>query len=297
MFRRTRPPGAAGSFRPAQRQRARSVCRPVDTRQPAGRGHGRARLPARLRRQPGCRPPARDPGSRHPRGAADGGRARNLGRAAGRHHGADTRSAVRRDGQPLAAVSDGVVPVVGEGRLLPGGWRVRVPRSTAGRDGADLGRARDAARSDRARRVAPVRRGRRAALVACARRRRGAHAFLRRPAVAAARLRALPARHRRRRPARRERALHRGRGHPRRRRGRLLRAHRQRPAGLGLRTRRARHRPQPARRRARPAADGHRRLERRHEPRRPRRPRRIGVAGLVPVPACRRLRAAGAPAR
>ena len=37
-------------------------------------------------------------------------------------------------------------------------------------------------------------------------------------------------------------------------------------------------------RRARPAADGHRRLERRHEPRRPRRPRRERLARLLPVP-------------
>jgi cyclic beta-1,2-glucan synthetase len=48
---------------------------------------------------------------------------------------------------------------------------------------------------------------------------------------------------------------------------------------------------------ARPAADGQRRLERRHEPRRPRGPGRIGVAGLVPVPRGGRLRAAGARTR
>jgi hypothetical protein len=70
--------------------------------------------------------------------------------------------------------------------------------------------------------------------------------------------------------------------------------HGQRRAGQRLRTRGPHHRPQPARGRARPAADGQRRLERRHEPRRPRGPRRIGVAGLVPVRLVGRLRAAGA---
>ena len=39
-------------------------------------------------------------------------------------------------------------------------------------------------------------------------------------------------------------------------------------------------------RRARPAADGHRRLERRHEPRRRRGPRRERLAGLVPRASC-----------
>ena len=64
-----------------------------------------------------------------------------LGRAAGRHHGGDARPAVRRDGQPLAALPDRVLPAVGQGRLLPGRWRHRLSRPAAGRDGADLGRA------------------------------------------------------------------------------------------------------------------------------------------------------------
>ena len=55
----------------------------------------------------------------------------------------------------------------------------------------------------------------------------------------------------------------------RRRRRRLLRAHHQQRPGLDLRACRARHRSQPAHRSARPAPDGHRRLERRDEPRRP----------------------------
>ncbi len=99
-------------------------------------------------------------------------------------------------------------------------------------------------------------------------------------------LRALPARHRRRRAARRAVPFIEGAADPRRRRGRLLHAAPSATQQASVYEHaRARHRPQPARGRARPAADGQRRLERRHEPRRHRRARRIGVAGLVPVPA------------
>ncbi|MBK9199500.1 MAG: hypothetical protein IPO11_13995 [Betaproteobacteria bacterium] len=85
--------------------------------------------------------------------------------------------------------------------------------------------------------------------------------------------------------------------HPAGRRGRLRHTPVSTQTGHGLRTRRAQHRPQPAQRRTRPAADGQRRLERRHEPRRHRGPRGIGLAGLVPVPPGGRLCAAGAPAQ
>ena len=44
-------------------------------------------------------------------------------------------------GQPLAAVPDGGVPPVGQGRLLPGRRRHRLSRPVAGRDGAGLGGA------------------------------------------------------------------------------------------------------------------------------------------------------------
>ena len=131
---------------------------------------------------------------------------------------------------------------------------------------------------------APVRRGRRAALVASAERPRRAHAVLGRPRLAAVRGRPLRARHRRRGGARRARC----------------RSSRMRPLGAG-RARGLR----PARRsatrrgsvyehclralrractdgRARPAADRHRRLERRDEPRRRRGQGRERVAGLVP---------------
>ena len=130
----------------------------------------------------------------------------------------------------------------------------------------------------------PVRRGRRAALVASPVRPRGAHAHLRRLRLAALRRRALRRGHRRRRRARR------GRSVPRRARRSRRRQHESyfEPTvsaehGTALRALRPRARPQPRRRRARPAADGHRRLERRHEPRRPRGPGRERVARLVPA--------------
>ena len=50
-----------------------------------------------------------------------------------------------------------------------------------------------------------------------------------------------------------------------------------------------RDRPLADARRARPAADGHRRLERRHEPRRPRGARRERLDGILPVPRARRI--------
>jgi cyclic beta-1,2-glucan synthetase len=84
------------------------------------------------------------------------------------------------------------------------------------------------------------------------------------------------------------------RGHagPARRRGRLLRARHRQRHGERLRALRPGDRSQPDHGHARFAADGHGRLERRHEPRRPRRPGRIGVARLVPDRHRRPFRAA-----
>ena len=64
-----------------------------------------------------------------------------------------------------------------------------------------------------------------------------------------------------------------------------------------LRALRARARSEPGRRRARPAVDGHRRLERRHEPRRRAGQGRERVARLVPARRARRLGAARATPR
>ena len=157
-------------------------CAALSTRAaPAGRRERRTGVPAGLRRQPRRGPRSGDPvcGGAGDRAARRGGRP--LGCPARRHHGEDARPAVRCDGEPLAALPDGVVPPLGARRLLPGRRRLWLSRPAAGRDGAGVGRPGDAARADRAQRVAPVRRGRRAALVACAGRRRRAHALLGRP--------------------------------------------------------------------------------------------------------------------
>ena len=100
-------------------------------------------------------------------------------------------------------------------------------------------------------------------------------------------------RHRRRRGARRGRAVSRGPpARPARTRG-LPARQRVRRARHALRALRARPRHQPRRRRSRPAADRHGRLERRHEPRRRRRQGRKRLAGVVPARAAAALCRAG----
>ena len=192
-------------------------------------------------------------------------------------------------GQRLAALPGAGVAHVGTQRLLSIGRRVRLSRSAPGRHGAGPRRAGAPARAD----------------PACAARQfregdvqhwwhppigpRRAHAHLRRLPVApvspsAATSTALgdtgvldekvavP-----RRPRRQAR------------RGQLLRS----PDALGgvgdaLRALRARHRARPALRRPRPAADGQRRLERRHEPGRRARQGRERLARVLPVRRARR---------
>ena len=63
-----------------------------------------------------------------------------LGRLAGRGAGQDSGPLDGPHAQPMAAVSDACVPLVGALRVLPGGRRVRLSRSAPGRDGVD-GRA------------------------------------------------------------------------------------------------------------------------------------------------------------
>ena len=115
----------------------------------------------------------------------------------------------------------------------------------------------------------PVRRRRRAALVARAERPGHAHPLLRRPALAALRGRALRADDRRRGRARRGRARSsRRRRSPRTTQEAYVQPRVSAERGLALRALPARDRQGPDRRRARPAADRQRRLERRDEPRR-----------------------------
>ena len=199
-LRRPRPRHRPRPLRPGERLRPRPVRRALDPRHAARRRFARARVPARLRRQPGSGRRARRQGGAGAAAAPPAAGAGPLGRAARRGRGANAGPAVRRDGQPLAALPDDRLPPLGARRLLPGRRRLRLSRPAAGRDGARLDRARDAAPADRPRRLAPVRRRRRPALVACADRRRRAHPFLRRPALAALHLRPLRRDERRREP-------------------------------------------------------------------------------------------------
>ena len=192
----------------------------------------------------------------------------------------------QRAGQRLAPVPDAGVPPVGAQRLLPIGRGLRLPRPVAGRDGARPRRARAGARAPASLRGPSVRRRRRPALVASAVGPGRAHALLGRLPVAAARD------------------------------GRYVKATGDtgvldesipflegRPVNAGddsyydlpgrsaesasaLRALRARHRARPALRRARPAADGLRRLERRHEPGRDQGRGRKRLAGLLPLRRC-----------
>ena len=200
----------------------------------------------------------------------------------------------QRAGQRLASVPDAGVPPVGAQRLLPIRRRLRLSRSAAGRHGARPRRARARARASAPLRGSPVRGRRRPALVASAVGPRRADALLGRLSVAAAGDGTLRERDRRQRRAGRIDPLP---GRPPGQPGRRLLL---RPAppvrGVGQRlpALRARDRAWPAIRRARPAADGLRGLERRHEPRGDQGHGRKRLAGLLPLcraDAVRRARA------
>ena len=131
--------------------------------------------------------------------------------------------------------------------------------------------------------VPSVRGGRCPALVASGHRPGRPDPHFRRHGVARLRHRRLCGDHRRHVDPRRAGAVHR-RPAPRAGRARrVLPAPHRRADAAALRALRARHRAQPVDRRARASADGHRRLERRHEPGRRRRQRRERLARLVPV--------------
>ena len=145
-----------------------------------------------------------------------------------------------------------------------------------------------AARAPAALRGAPVPRGRRAALVASAAR---AAACARTSPTTTSGCRCAAcryvARHRRHRRARRAGAASSTAAPVQAGRGVATTTCRRAPTSRhALRALRARARARPALRRARPAADGLRRLERRHEPRRQRRPGRERLARLLPATTC-----------
>ena len=178
--------------------------------------------------------------------------------------------------------------------LLPGERRLRLPRPAAGRDGADLRAARGDARAPAARRRPAVPRGRRPALVAAAFRPGRAHPHLRRPRLAGLRRRHL----RRRRPATRACSTRSCRSSKARRSPRASTTPSSsrwppRPRPRSSSTARAASTRPRADRPAGPAADRHRRLERRHEPRGRGRPGRERLARLAAPAHHRALRAAG----
>ena len=109
---------------------------------------------------------------------------------------------IRRDGEPLVALSGALLPHVGPLGGVPVERRVRVPRPAPGRHVVRLRRAGRHPRAPDRRGRPPVRRGRRAALVASPERPRRPHPHLRRPRVAPLLPRPLRPRHRRPRRAR-----------------------------------------------------------------------------------------------
>ena len=195
---------------------------------------------------------------------------RTLGAVQVRTPDPDARPARQR----LAALPDARLPHVGAQRLLPVGRRVRLPRPAAGRDGAGPRRAAAAARAAPAlRRAASSSRatsstgGTRRRAAACARASPTTTCGCRSAVAATSRRPATPACSTRRCAFLEGRPVKSGRGLLLRPAGALA-AHRRRSTSTAC-ARSAR----PALRRARPAADGQRRLERRHEPRRRRRAR------------------------
>ena len=183
----------------------------------------------------------------------------------------------------MAGLPDSRLPALGPERLLPVRRRVRLSRPAAGRDGAGPRRAGIGPGAPAASGVAPVPGGGCPALVASPLGPRGAHPVLRRLPLAS------PGGG----PVRRG---HRGRRRPRAAGGFRRRAAGRAGGGLVLRpphplggqreSLRALH-PRPAPglplRRARAAADGHRRLERRDEPGRRARPGRERLARVLPL--------------
>ena len=208
-----------------------------------------------------------------------------------------TRSRREHDGQRLAVIPNAGLPPLGAHRLLPIGRRVWFPRPIAGRDGAGARRTGPDPRASAPRRRASISRRRRAALVASAGGPRRAHAFFRRLSLAALRHLSLRFLHRRYRRAGRTGAIpRRPSGHAG---GRSVLRFAESLPGIGhaLRALRARDRARFEIWRAWFAADGLRRLERRHEPGRKRRPRRKRLARLFPLRCADAICRTGARAR
>ena len=251
----------------------------------AGRGSGardrlqaRGRTKCRRRRQPRATLP------RHRRRASRAGRGtRALAAHARCRAGGNAGRVAQRTGQRLAAVPDGRVPPVGAERLLPVGRCVRLPRPAAGHDGARSRRTRIDARASAALRRSSVRGGRRPALVAPALGPGRAHPLLGRLSLAASGHGTLREGDRRPRGARGVRTVPGGSSRERGRRLLLRPARSVGGVGEPVRALRACDPSRSAIRCPRTAADGFRRLERRHEPGGDQGDGRKRLAGLLPL--------------
>ena len=285
--------GRAQARRPGGRA-VRPLRRADDRDGPAaGRGR-RGRLLARPSGQRGRGAAARAVLRRGRPGAAGaGGGPGRMGPHPRGRPGPHPRPRAGPDAQSLADLPGACLPGMGPVGVLPVGRGVRLPRPAAGRDGPGLRRRGAGASSDPAGGGPAVRRGRRATLVAPAGGPRRSHPHLRRPVFPA--LRHLPPRrhHRRRGPAGRAGPVP-ARASPGTRSGRGLRPPRgERGDRDGLRTLRAGAGVRPEARAARPATDGHRRLERRHEPGRGRRSGRERLERVVHAGNASRVRQSG----
>ena len=271
-----RPGSVRGAADPLRARRRSADPGPRAARR-GGRGHG------------GGRPhPARASG--RPRGDA-ARRGTPLGRHPGRRPGPDTGPLDGHPAQPLAHLPDACLPVVGEGGLLPGRRRLRVPRPAPGRHRPGGPEARTRPRTSPEGRGTSVRRRRRPALVAPAVGLGRPDPHLGRSPLAAIRGRSLPRGDGRHGDPRRDRPLPRGTRIAAGPDGCLLPAGTLTGVGFAVRPLCGRSRPEPRPRRARATAHRVGRLERRDEPGGPRGPGRERLAGLVPAHRHGRLRA------
>jgi cyclic beta-1,2-glucan synthetase len=186
--RDSRPPRGAGARRGAfgqGRSRPGSLCRNADESGTRAGGERRSAVLSRPGGEPGAGPIAGRALSHDElrRGSPRGPGA--LGSGAGCGPGQDSRPLDGPSPQPLASLSNALLPDLGPLRALPVWRRVWIPRPAARRHGPDVDQARHRARAPPAGRIPPVSRGRCPALVAPPHRPRGPDADLRRPPVAA----------------------------------------------------------------------------------------------------------------
>ena len=185
-----RPAGGAPARSPVGPLRggARSLRRSSRLRHPRPRGHLSPGVPAGTGQGRRGGPRSREAAwSRGGRGRRPSEGPPGMGRHPGHRPDSHPRRFLRPADEPLAALSERELPVVGPIRLLSARRRLRIPRSASGRDGPGPGPAGPLPGAPVASREPAVPGRRRAALVARAEWPGDAHAMLRRPAVAALR--------------------------------------------------------------------------------------------------------------